>query len=434
VRPKKKAAAVTPNRKHLPVVRQVIDLPEAQKAGLICIREEITKQLEYKASQLYMLHLVRPVYASPTRAHAPIVAALPPQVIPQAGVGPGFVTHVVVAKYVDHIPLYRREGIDARAGVWVPRQARCRYLDSAAHLLITIREQLKQKVLASGYVQVDETFTKLIDPERRGRSHDAYLWGLSGPARESARHRVFASRSGTILHDFFPKKWVGQVQTDGAKMYPSVFKHRPNIIRFECIAHLRRYVLAAIKANELEALPLLRDITTLYRIERQATRLGLSHTQRGYWRHSKAKPVLKRLHQKFRVLAANPTVVGNLREAVTYATNRWPFLARYAKVGFGHIKIDQNSIEGCFRPSKVGLRNYLFVGRPAAGWRSAVIYSVVGTCRILGVNPEAYLRWVLPQLAAGTNHSTASGLLPHDFARLHPSEAVVVPHGQSPSS
>jgi hypothetical protein len=83
------------------VVREVIDLPEEQKAGLVCIREEITKQLEYKPSQLYMLHLVRPVYASPTRAHAPIVAALPPQVIPQAGVGPGFITHVLVAKYCE---------------------------------------------------------------------------------------------------------------------------------------------------------------------------------------------------------------------------------------------------------------------------------------------------------------------------------------------
>lgn len=77
----------------------------------------------------------------------------------------------------------------------------------------------------------------------------------------------------------------------------------------------------------------------------------------------------------------------------------------------------------------MGLRNWLFIGRPAAGWRSAVIYSVVGTCRLLGVNPEAYIRWVLPLLAAATN-KTAHNLLPHDFARLHPSEAYVTPHEQ----
>ena len=417
---KKKGGGRKPKPENLPVVRQVIDLPEEQKAGLVCIREEITKQLEYKPSQLYMLHLVRPVYASPTRAHAPILAALPPQVIPHAGVGTGFITHVVVAKYCDALPLYRQESIDARAGAWVPRQARCRYVDGAAHLLITIREQLKQKILDSGYVQIDESFTKLLDPERRGRSHDAYLWGYLAPHEKALVIEFSPSRSGSILYDFFPARWQGEVQTDGAKMYPGVFKHRPNITRYECVGHLRRYVLDAIKANELEALPLLRDITALYQIERQAKKQEMTHEQRGHWRHAKAKPVLKRLQRKFLKLAANPAVTGNLREAVTYATNRWPFLAAYAKLGRGHICIDQNPIERCFRPQKVGLRNYFFIGHPAAGWRSAVIYSVVGTCRLLGVNPEAYIRWVLPLLAAATN-KTAQNLLPHDFARLHPS-------------
>jgi len=76
-------------------------------------------------------------------------------------------------------------------------------------------------------------------------------------------------------------------------------------------------------------------------------------------------------------------------------------------------------MENCFRPTKIGLKNYMFIGNPRAGWVSAVLYTVIGTCRLVGVNPEEYLRWVLPQLAAGTNRSTASGLLPHDFARLH---------------
>ena len=201
-------------------------------------------------------------------------------------------------------------------------------------------------------------------------------------------------------------------------MYPGVFKHRPNIRRFECIGHLRRYVLEAIKADDMQALPLLRDIDELYAIERQAAKLGLTPDRRGMFRHAKAKRVLKRLQRRFRALEQEAPLFGKLREAVTYATNRWPNLARYAKVDCGHICIDQNPIERCFRPTKVGLRNYLFIGHPSAGWRSAVIYSVVGTCRLIGVNPEAYIRWVLPRLAAATNQ-TAVDLLPHDFARLH---------------
>jgi transposase len=430
---KRKGGGRRPKPENLPIRRKLIDLPEEQKAGLIKIREEITEQIEYRPSRFYLLHLVRPVYAHPKKEHAPILAALPPQVIPHAGVGPGFIAHVLVAKYCDHLPLYRQEGIDARAGVWISRQARCRYVDAAAHLLITIREQLKKMILASGYVQVDETFTKLLDPERRGRSHDAYLWGYHAPHEKAIVLEFSPTRGGEILYDFFPVRWAGVAQTDGAAMYPPVFKHRAGIVHIECIAHLRRYVLDAIKSDERQAIPLLRDITALYRIERVARVLGLSHEARGLLRHAQAKPVLRRLQRKFRALEHTAPPSGNLREAVTYANGRWPHLVRYAKIGFGHVHIDQNPIERCFRPGKVGLRNYLFIGHPAAGWRSAVIYSVVATCKLLGVNPESYVTWVLPILAAGTNHSTAQGLLPHDFARLH-EEAIITPRAPSPSS
>src|SRR5271170_6627220 len=178
---RKKGGGRRPPPENLPVRREVIDLPEDQRVGLVKIREEITTQIEYQPSMFFRREIVRPVYASPQREQAPIVAALPAQVIPQAGVGPGFVTHVVIAKYVDHTPLYRQERIDARGGVWIGRQARCRYVEAVAHLLITIHQYLKHKILGSGYVQLDETFTKLIDPDRGGRARDAYLWGYHAP-------------------------------------------------------------------------------------------------------------------------------------------------------------------------------------------------------------------------------------------------------------
>ena len=334
---RKKGGGRRPKPQNLPVRRKVIDLSEEQKAGLVLIREEVTEQIEYQPSQFFRLQIVRPVYASPRRAHAPIVAALPPQVIPQAGVGVGFIVHIVIAKYLDHLPLYRQERIDARAGVWVGRQARCRYVESVAHLLITIHQQLKSRILGSNYIHVDETFTKLLDPDRRGRSQDAYLWGYYAPHEEAFVLEFSPSRSGTILYHFFPEKWSGTVQTDGATMYPRIFKHRPGMVHLECVAHLRRYVLEAVKADEVQALPLLKDIGELYRIERQATDLGLSHARRGALRHAKAKPVLKRLQRRFLELKRTMPLFGKLREAVIYATARWPHLARYAKINNGHI-------------------------------------------------------------------------------------------------
>jgi transposase len=134
-------------------------------------------------------------------------------------------------------------------------------------------------------------------------------------------------------------------------------------------------------------------------------------------RHANAKPILKRLQAEFRTLERTAPPSGNLRDAVTYANNRWSHLVRYAKVGFGRANIDNNPIEGTFRPTKDGLRNSLFIGHPAAGWRSAVVYGVVATCKLFGVNPEGYIARVLPKLATATN-KTASGLLPHDYAVL----------------
>jgi hypothetical protein len=109
----------------------------------------------------------------------------------------------------------------------------------------------------------------------------------------------------------------------------------------------------------------------------------------------------------------------HLADAARYALNHWQQLVRYAKPGYGHVNIDQNAIEGNIRPTKLGAKNWLHIGHPKAGWRSAVIYSIVGTCRLLKIDPLAYPTWVLPKLAAATNQ-TCEGLLPHAYAALHP--------------
>jgi transposase len=415
---------------HLPVVRHVIDLPEEQKKGLKWIRDEVTTQLEYRPGLHYLLQIVRPVYAHPQREHPPKVMPLPPQVIPQASVGVGFIVHCILSRYCDHIPYHRQEMIDARAGVFVSRQARYRYTKAGANLLMTIRDGLKQQILDSRYAQIDETFAPLIDPKRQGRTHTAYLWGYLSPKAKACVLQFSLSRSGDILEEFFPcddpKFTDFDLQSDGARMYTRFVKNHPQFRHWLCWQHVRRPLIEAMKANETEALPLLEDIAELYRIEREATQRGLTDEQRGHWRHGLAKPILKRLQKRIWELKKRPTLFGNLRKAVIYAYRRWRQLVRYAKVGNGHILIDNNPIEAIFRPTKVGIaRNSLFIGHPAAGWVSAVLYSIVATCKLQKVNPHAYLIWVLPKLAAAktktpTGEPAWRGLLPKDFAGLQP--------------
>lgn len=415
---------------NLPQVVELIHPPLEERVGKVWATQEITEVVERQPARDYRLLTVRSIWMDPKHQSKPVIADLPPelQVFPGSMYGLSFMISVILSKYEDHLPLYRQAGIDARGGVWISRQQRVRIVDNAAHLLITIAEQLKWKVLLSRYLQIDETLTKVMDPERRGRSHDAYFWGFLAPHEKAVYMKFTVERCEKTLFEFFPVGWHADVQTDGASWYASAFPDMPFLKHFECIAHLRRYVLAAMVAHEAEMAPILKDITELYRIERRVKRLKLTLEQRGLYRHALAKPILKPMRKAFWELKHDPKKTARLEgdglEAVTYAHRRWQHLASYAKAANGHINIDNNPIERRFRPTKIGLKNWMAIGHPDAGWRAAVLYTVLGTCKLLNVNPEAYLRWVLPQLAVGTNHTTAEGLLPHDFAALFPEHVM----------
>lgn len=153
----------------------------------------------------------------------------------------------------------------------------------------------------------------------------------------------------------------------------------------------------------------------MYRIETQAQEQKLSYEKRAVLCQRESHPVLERLYQQFVIIAQTELPQSSLARAATYALNRWQTLPRYAEPGMGHVLIDQNSVERGIRPTKLGAKNWLYIGHPDAGWRSAVIYSITGTCKLLKVNPVDYLTWVLPRLATTTSGQT-DGLLPHDYA------------------
>ncbi len=427
VQPPAASAAVTTRKRpgggrrpapdHLPIERIEIDLPEEQKAGLIRIREEITEELDYEPSRFIRRHFVRPVYAHPEKAHAPVVAPLPVRVLPQAAVGPGLLAHVLVSKYLDHLPLHRQEKIAARVGVELPRQKLCRWVEGAAHLLRTVHGQLATRILASGYVQVDETPIRVLDPDRGGHAAQAYLWPYLAPTANAIVFDFNLSRGRDSPEKFFPDDWGGVLQSDGYELYASFARRRPQIVHAGCMAHLRRHLVEALDGGGEDVAVLLAEIGVLYRLEKDARERALDAPARAALREAHAQPILARLERRFEQVRREVLPQSALGKAAAYALNHWPALCRYARPGFGHVLIDNNSIERGIRPTKLGAKNWIFIGHPDAGWRSAVIYSVIGTCQLLGVNPQRYLAWVLPKLAAATTR-TAVNLLPHDFAAL----------------
>jgi transposase len=408
---------------------QVIDVPEAERVGKVWLRNEVTIKQGYEAAHGYLLMIIRPIYASPDKIEPPVVAPLPAQVIPKANVLVDTVVRIIIGKYVDYEPLYRQEEIDKRAGILITRAARCRYVEESATLLKPIYEVMELQVLRSIYIVIDETFLKVLDPERKGAAGTAYLWGFYAPDEKVVVMKFSTSRGAEVVLEFLPPDWAGVAHTDGYSAYRSAFSQRPRVVHIECMNHLRRYVLKAVKAGHKEAIPLLVEIEKLYAIEAEARKQGLTTQMRAELRQAKARPVLEGLKGEFlRLQQRKEPLMGHLKEAVIYATNRWDHLALYAESGYGYVEIDQTAIERLWRPEKVGLKNYLFIGHPDAGWRSAVIYSIIETCKMVGVDPEEYLLWVLPKLAArprtGPAEPRAKGLLPHDFKKFKEQQAA----------
>jgi transposase len=404
---------------NLPVKVTIIDLPEAERKGLVKIREEVTEQLERAPARHYLHRIIRYVYADPKKEESPKVAALPAQVYPQSGLGTSVIANAAVAKFCDHVPLFRQQRIAGREGVDLPRQKLGRALEAGAHLLQTVESALWQRILQSGYTQVDETEYKLIDPAHKGKTVTGRFWVFHSPAVQAVIARFERGKDHEILLHYFPPAWKGTIQSDAAKQYDAFGSKRPEVRQAGCMAHSRRKWFDAAKGGGEPVAKILLTFGQLYRLEREARQLGLRGEDRAVFRQSRRVPeLLSELKERIERARAQPGVLPDdlIGRAATYALNNWAKLTLYAQVGFGQVEIDNNLCENSIRPIVLTRKNALFIGHPDAAWVSNVYISVIGTCRLIGVNPEAYLNWVLPQLAAGTNLSTASGLLPHDYA------------------
>ena len=272
VKPETKAT-VRPRRfQDLPVKVTLLDVPERERTGLEKMRDEVTEKLERQPGHYYINRIVRPVYGDPRKLQAPVIAALPAQVLPQSGLGTTVISHALVGKYVDHLPLYRQSKIAAREGITLEPQKLARGIEAAAQLLITIRDQLAGKIRGRGYLQADETPVNVMDEDRPGKVRQAWLWAYHSPPERTVVFDFSRSRGRDSPANFIPLDWTGVLQTDGWETYASLLRERPNATHVACWAHARRYVHEALQAGDESAdvIHLLADIGRLYAVEADA--------------------------------------------------------------------------------------------------------------------------------------------------------------------
>lgn len=406
VRSRKDRAPRVPE--NLPVVEEVIE-PEpvkAQPEAWRCIGEEVSEQLDYEPARFLRRRTIRKKYVHRTDADAaPVIALLPERLLDRSLPAPGLIAAILVGKYCDHLPLYRQEQIfSSRHQVQLPRQTLARWVALAADWLKPIYENIRTGVMGGGYVQVDETPIEYLEPGN-GKTRQGYLWTGHRPGGD-VFYRWETSRAAVCLENIIPADFTGTVQCDGYAAYPSFANGRGDqnkIVLSGCWAHVRRKFYEAKEHTPRTAGWILRQIQHLYRVEAELREMKAGPQLRLAMRAWQSRPIVARLK---RVLVQLKTSGRHLPQsllgtAMNYALNQWPTLEVY--LSDGRVEIDNNLVENAIRPTAIGKKNWLFIGAAAAGERSAIIYTVIESCRRRKLNPYDYLKDVLTRLPNMTN-------------------------------
>ena len=404
VKPRKEREARVPE--HLPAVDEVIEPDEVSVApeDWRHIGDEVTVQLDYQPAKFFRRRIIRKKYVKRDEPHkAPIIAAL--NTLQERSIAaPGLLAQIIVAKYCDHLPLYRQEQIYAtRHDIAIPRQSMARWLGLAADWLRPICELIHTGVMAGGYVQVDETPIEYLSPGN-GQTKQGYLWVCKRPGADVS----FAwktSRAARCLDHIIPADFNGTVQCDGYSAYPS-FANRSEgrITLAACWAHARRKFHEAKDSAPQHAGWMLLQIQHLYRIEKHLRQVRAGPAHRQAVRASQSGVIIERIHKaltriKLRGWHLPQSAMG---KAIDYTLTLWPLLLVY--LGDGRIEIDNNLVENAIRPTAVGKKNWLFIGEAEAGERSAIFFTLIEACRSRGIDPREYLQEVLTRLPSMTNH------------------------------
>jgi transposase len=357
---------------------------------------EKSERFEYVPARVIRHEIVRPKLACPCGESGVSIAPLPPQVVEQGQAGASLVAQVILSKYADHLPLYRQQQQFERLGLNFPRQTLCDWVEKGAEWLQAIVREMKRELLAGDYLQVDETPVRVLDPEVKGRCAMGYLWVAGVPGGDvifefhPGRGKEYAEQ---LIGDF-----QGHLQRDGYGVYSSLAAGDAGLIGVGCWAHARRKFVEALEERPKEAGVIVTELRKLYLIERHARDEGLGPEQRLRLRTEMSAPILTALKPQLQAWLPGSLPQSPLGKAIKYTLNEWTPLTRYLENGW--LEIDNNLTENAIRPSAVGKKNWLFIGHPEAGWRSAVIYSVIVSCRRRGIEPWEYLRDVLQRLPA----------------------------------
>ncbi len=403
-----------PKRQPLPANlprREIRHEPESTMCRCGCqmkrIGEDVAEKLDYVPGVFSVERHVRGKWACAkceTITQAPVAAHVIDKGIPTTGL----LAQVLVAKYADHLPLYRQETIFGRAGLAIARSTLAQWVGNCGVQLQPLVDALRAEILQHSVLHADETPVQMLRPGN-GKTHRAYLWAYAPGAFEDTKAVAYdfcESRAGENARAFLGE-WTGSLICDDYAGYKRSIAG--GVTEVGCLAHARRKFFDLHAANKSQvAESALQQIGRIYEIERELKNLDSDERQR--IRRLRSAPVMDALHRWMLLTRQKITDGSATAKALDYSLKRWSALTRF--VDDGRLPVDKNWIENQIRPIAIGRSNWLFAGSLRAGKRAAAVMSLIQSARMNGHDPYAYLKDVLGRLPTH-KASRIAELMPH---------------------
>ncbi len=420
---RKVRAALLPE--HLPVEETIIINPQAaaDPDNWREIDRKVSERLERIPGKLVILRVVRPVFVRKDQPFAaPVTAPAPPQFLPGSFFGPQLMVDLTLGKYLYHLPLYRQaKALEWESGVKISPATLCQTLARIAQELEPVIQAMADELWRAPCVQFDLTPVRCLSREHAGGSFLGQMW-VAAVLGGDVIYTWDPSKAASVADGIIPPWFKGILQSDGGpevlcflKGGKERLKPPPGIRRAACWAHVRRKFFEGAKAGCPLCARLLKIINVLYRIEGRARDLGLTPQARAQLRQRRARRVVAGLRRRIERILAVERPKSAVGQACTYTLGQWSGLVTY--LDHGVVEIDNNSVENAIRPCALGKKNWLFIGDVKAGPRSAIFYSLLGSCLRRGLNPRAYLHWLFTSIATEGTHAPHT-LTPAAYAAI----------------
>jgi transposase len=385
------------------------------------IGEEHHDELDVTKAQIFWRRTVRKKFVHQTdKARPPLIAPAPLPSIPGTLLAPALAAQIIADKYQDHLPHYRQsQRFRRRHDIDIGRQTLNTWTHATARHLIPIGQAIRRKILQADELQIDETPIDYIDPGH-GSTREGRLWAYRDTVGGTCYFDWHAGRGAGCLLDFLGYDeetntiaYTGTIHTDGYGVYDTVAaKH--GLRHAGCLAHTRRKFTDLGKASPEVTVPILLYIQRIYHIEKQTRETAAPPACRELIRRARSLPIAEELH-RFVLTERQRNLPGSdIAQAINYTLNQWHKIL--VCFGDGALELDTNLVENMIRPTKLGMKNWMFFGSLEAGENNALIYTLLANCRTQCLDPEDYLVEVLKRLPHDATPEQAAALTPARIA------------------